>query len=164
MSNNDNTPKVPKVHESELEDTEESDGPIVDPKVKEEVQNAKGGDEFFAEYATNNGGDSEQVDVTKNWIGDDDGDNWKPKTFISAEQIIAFSQVRMLGDAFEELEEIEHMLDNTVKNLEQYAVSREGMARTQHVDVLQAMHSGEMHNNDASEALANIFSAPKEDE
>jgi len=152
-------PQVPEVHESE-----ENDGPVIDPQVKQEVEETKPEDPFFTEYATGNSGDSEQIDVTKDWIGDDNGENWKPKTLISAEQIIAFSQARMLSDAFEELEGIEEILDNTVGNLEQYAVSREGIAREQQVEVLKAMHSGEMGENNARDALANIFAAPEENE
>lgn len=163
MSDN-SKPSVPELHESETENEDTTGGPIIDPEVRNEVEETKPEDPFFTEYATGKSQDNEQVDVTKNWIGDESGDNWKPKTLISSEQIIAFSQVRMLGNAFEELEEIEPMLDKTVRNLEQYAVSRDGISRKEHVEVLKAMHSGEMGESSATDALANIFAAPKEDE
>jgi hypothetical protein len=141
----------------------ESEGPLIDPEVKEEVSQNKPEDNFLVEYASKESGESEQIDVTKNWIGDNDGENWKPKSILSAEQIIALSQVRILPEAFEEIEGIAPLLESTVQNLEQYAVSREGIARSEHVEVLKAMHSGETDpSEEMAKGMANLFANPDE--
>lgn len=153
-----NLPGVP-------DDDTETNGPLIDPEVKEEVKENKPEENFLVEYASKEGTqDSEQVDVTKNWIGDNGGDNWKPKSLLSAEQIIAFSQVRMIPQAFEELEPVQELLEDTVENLEQYAVSREGISRKEQVEVLKAMHSGETEpQEEMGRAMANLFAAPEEE-
>lgn len=158
QENPENLPGVP-------DNDPESESPLIDPEVKEEVSQNKPEDNFLVEYASKESGDSEQIDVTKNWIGDNEGDNWQPKTILSAEQIIALSQVRILPEAFEELEPIKDLLEDTVTNLEQYAVSREGISRKEHVEVLKAMHSGETDpSEEMAKGMANLFANPEDEE
>lgn len=129
------------------------DEPLIDPEVKDELEDNFPEDPFITEYAsTGQGEGSEKVDVTSSWIGDDNGENWKAKTKVSAEQIIAMTQVRLMSDTFDELEPLNPLLDNMVKNIEQYAVSHKGLSREQHVSVLKAMHSGEMHDDENKRA------------
>ncbi|MFP4017835.1 MAG: hypothetical protein ACOCT9_00985 [archaeon] len=137
----------------------------IDPEVKEELEDTVAEDPFLTEYATPNqsGQKSEKIDVTSEWIGEKD--NWQTKTKLSADQIIAMSQVRMLPKAFPELEEIEDILIGTVKNLEQYAVSHGGLSREQQVDVLRAMHGDETPSEGAERAaILQAFSAVNDNE
>lgn len=159
MSNEDPKPKVPDT-------TENGDGPLIDPEVEEELEGNFPEDPFLTEYASHGDGKSEgseKVDVTSDWIGE--GDNWRTKTKLSAEQIIAMTQIRMLRQHYTELEEINPLLLEMVENMEQYTVSHKGLAREQHVDVLQAMHSGESpQENERKSMLLEAFAANTDNE
>lgn len=148
------------------DDNPDTPGGVIDPQVKEEVSQNVPEDPFFTEYGKASGSsDNEKVDVTSDWIGDESGNNWKPKTIISADQIIALSQVRMLPKAFPELEGIEDLLLEQVQAIEQYAVSRDGISREQQVEVLKAMNSGEdMPHDDAGRAIASMFANPPDND
>jgi len=128
---------------------QDKDNPLIDPNVKEELTQNLPEDPLITEYATQNSTESEnseRVKVTSNWIGEKG--NWKVKTKLSAEQIIAMTQTRMLPQVFEELEPISEQLLKAVENLEQYSISHGGLGREQQVSVLRSMHSGEFSEDE----------------
>lgn len=174
--NNEHKPGIPgevKDENSDNEDSEQSvkdavengEGPLIDPEVKEELTGDYPEDPVLTEYASHgsSGGD-EKVDVTSDWLGDK-GDNWKPKTKLSAEQIIAMTQTRLLPKVYSELEELNPLLEQVVEDMEQYAVSYQGLSREQAVDILQAMHSGESPaDNERRNMLMEAFAASTMDD
>ena len=134
------------------------DEPLIDPKVKEELEENIPEDPVFTEYAKTgkNSAENEKVEATTGFIGD--SQNWQTKTKLSAEQIIALTQVRMLPHVFEEIGELEGVFNETVNNLEQYAVSHGGLSREQAVSVLRALNAGEMHDDtDSRSKLIEAF-------
>lgn len=172
MSKEDPKPGIPGKVDESLEDKEtvtdkkESNGALIDPEVKEELSGDFPEDPMLTEYATHGKGNSgdEKVDVTSDWLGDK-GDNWKPKTKLSAEQIIAMTQTRLLPKVYPELEELNPLLNQVVEDMEQYAVSHQGLSREQAVDILQAMHSGESPaENERKSMLFEAFAANMNEE
>lgn len=146
------------------EENGEKDKPLIDPEVKDELEKNFPEDPMLTEYSSGGKGESsEKVDVTSEWIGE--GSDWKTKTKLSAEQIIAMTQVRLLPEVFTELEELNPLLVEMVENIEKYAVSHGGMSREQQVSVLRAMHSGEMHDDsEQRSALLSALAMPVNDD
>lgn len=140
------------------------DDPLIDPELEEELGENFPEDPFLTEYASTGagGGDSEKVDVTSDWI---EGEDWRGKTKLSAEQIIAMTQVRLMPNVFDELEGITPHLQEVVESLERYAVSHQGLSREQHVSVLRALHSGEMHDDSGNRnAFLEAFAASTQED
>lgn len=150
--------------EEKVPENTPTDKPLIDPEVKGELEENFPEDPFLTEYAStgSGGGDSEKVDVTSEWI---EGEDWRGKTKLSAEQIIALTQVRLMPKVFTELEGINPHLKEVVQSLERYAVSHQGLSREQHVSVLRALHSGEMHDDTGDRSmLLEAFAASNNDD
>lgn len=146
-----------------IEDLENND--LIDEEIENEVTGNFPEDPLLTQYATQDKSTEkdEKVDVTSKWIGEQE--DWKAKSKLSAKQIIALIQVRMLSKGFSELEELEPLFQQMVEDMEKYAVSHNGLGREQHVDVLRSMHSGEMGERQReTNRLIEAFSAGMETE
>jgi len=140
------------------------DKPLIDPELEEDLKEVKPEDPFLTEYASmSKSGSSEKTNVASEWIGE--GNDWKTKTKLSAEQIIAMTQIRMMPQVFPELDEIDSVLMGLVQDMEKYAVSHEGLSREQQVSVLRAMFSGEHHeDSDRRSMLLSALAMPDNDD
>lgn len=146
-----------KLEQNNQNNSDNSDG-VLNEGIENELSQNIPEDPLLTEYATQEEtkDDDEKINVTNEWIGDD----WKSKSKLSGEQIIALIQVRMLPSTFEELGELEPLFMQMVNDMEKYAVSHKGMAREQHVSVLRAMHGDEMPDDKQERnAIIEAFSA-----
>lgn len=125
--------------------TEESeDGHVIDPDLREELEDLPAEDPFVTEYGTSMGSGSakeESINFADKWFPD--WDQWQGKTRITPRQARALAAVRALPLMWEELEDLEPFLDQFVRDYEMYLTSIDGVAREQHADILRSMFGGE---------------------
>lgn len=123
---------------------EAGDGHIIDPELKEELENLPAEDPFVTEYGTSLGSNSaqeESISFADKWFPEHD--EWQGKTRITPQQARALAAVRALPLVWDELEDLKPFLDRFVTDYEMYLTSIDGLARDQHADILRAMFGGE---------------------
>ncbi len=120
----------------------DSDEPIVDPDLKEELEKVPAEDPFLTEYMTQGGGkQKESLRFIEKWFPGED--EWQGKTKIQSHQAHALAVMRNLDTAFPELEEsIMNFIRGTFDDYEKYLTSIEGEARKEHVDILRTLFGG----------------------
>lgn len=119
------------------------DGGILDPELKEELENKQVEDPMITEYGS--GADSsdgnEDISFAESWFPSKD--EWQGKTIITPDQARALAAARHLPQVFDELEDLEPFLEGFINDYEKYLTSIEGHAREQQADILTAMFGGE---------------------
>ncbi|MGV9199942.1 MAG: hypothetical protein ACOC4M_14115 [Promethearchaeia archaeon] len=127
---------------SENSENKDDEKTLIDPDVEEELDQPMP-EQMITEYGTKNAQNTgnEKNQIASEWIGQ--SEDWKVKTKLSSDQIIAMSQLRMMPQIFDELEEIEEDINEIVSLVEKYSVSHHGLSRQQHTSVLKSMFSGE---------------------
>lgn len=143
----------------------DDDEKIIDPDLKEELENVKTEDPLLTEYTSGGGGDGhgESIGFAGQWFPDES--EWQGKTNITEGQAKALAMARHLPDVFEELEPLRGFLNDTLDDYEMYRTSIEGLAREQQMKILMSIFGGSPdQQSSAGDALASIFADAAGDE
>lgn len=147
------------------DENQNSDGeePLIDPDVKEELEDIPGEDPMLVEYASRGKDDREEISFAGDWFPD--SDDWMGKTNITPEQARPLALVRLMPDMFDELEDLRPLFEDFVNDYEKYLTSIEGEAREQQAGILQSMFGNESGLEEATTSLAmQAFSKESEEE
>ena len=141
-----------------------NDDPVIDPDLKEELEETPAEDPFLTEYMTGQGGKSEEsLRFIEKWFPDED--EWEGKTNIEAHQAHSLAIVRNMEKFFDELEPIMPLINSTVEDYEMYLTSIEGEARKEHVDILRTLFGGpQTDETESRSALMAAFANNMQDE
>lgn len=141
----------------------QNDEPLIDPEVKEELEEIPGENPMLVEYAGNGDGENDSISFADKWFPG--GSEWQGKTDITADQAHALSLVRAMTEYYDELEDLEPFFESLITNYEQYLTSVEGKAREQQVSILRSMFGsgGDLEEAQRS-ALTAAFANPDDNE
>lgn len=136
--------------------SDKESGPVLDPKVVEEVEEADSEEDLFAEYFNTGGGGSEgeKLDVTREWFPTEN--QWQGKTNIRMHQARCLAIIRHYFSYFDEIDDLEPLISGMVTDYEMYLTSVEGMSRKEHEGILRSMFGGGGEKN-GDEGLARLF-------
>lgn len=145
------------------ENTENSDEPLIDPEVKEELEDIPGEDPALVEYAMQGGEDNEDISFAESWFPDTN--NWKGKTNITVEQAKMMSIARNLDEHYSEMEELMPFINGVVDDYEQYLTSIAGESREQQAGILRSLFGGSSEMEEVSKSAAlQAFAQTQDDE